>query len=151
MSRRRDGDGRRGQLNVLGTKGNDGITLRLRPGDKSRLQVDAGSNGSADFTFKRKAFNRIVVHGGTGADVLSVNESFGVFVNTEATTLFGDAGSDLVIGKGSSAAERFVFSRDVSRLRFARNGHAFRTAVERFDLLALGGADNVIVNELAGA
>ena len=53
---------RRGQLNVLGTKGNDKITLRLKPGEKSRLQVDAGSNGSADFTFKRKAFNRIVVH-----------------------------------------------------------------------------------------
>jgi Ca2+-binding RTX toxin-like protein len=142
---------RRGQLNVLGTKGNDRITLRLKPGDRSRLQVDVGSNGSADFTFKRKAFSRIIAHGGSGADVLSVNESFGVFVNTEATTLFGDAGSDLVVGKGSSAAERFDFSRDASRLRFARNGNAFRTAVERFDLLALGGADNVIVNDLAGA
>ena len=142
---------RRGQLNVLGTAGNDKITIRLKPGNKSRLQVDAGSNGSAEFTFKRSAFNRIVVHAGSGADALSVNESFGVFVNTEATTLFGDAGSDLVVGKGSSAAERFVFSRDVSRLRFARNGNAFRTAVERFDLLALGGADNVMVNDLAGA
>src|SRR5829696_638183 len=142
---------RRGQLNVLGTAGNNKITLRLKPGNKSRLQVDAGSNGSAEFTFKRSAFNRIVVHAGSGADALSVNESFGVFVNTEATTLFGDAGSDLVVGKGSSAAERFAFSRDVSRLRFARNGNAFRTAVERFDLLALGGADNVIVNDLAGA
>jgi Ca2+-binding RTX toxin-like protein len=142
---------RRGQLNVLGTKGNDRITLRLKPGDRFRLQVDVGSNGSADFTFKRKAFNRIVVHAGSGADALLVNESFGVFVNTEATTLFGDAGSDLVVGKGSSAAERFAFSRDVSRLRFARNGNAYRTAVERFDLVALGGADTVTVNDLAGA
>jgi Ca2+-binding RTX toxin-like protein len=142
---------RRGQLNVLGTRGNDRITLRLKPGDRSRLQVDVGSNGSADFTFRRTAFNRIIAHGGAGADALSVNESNGVFVNTEATTLFGDAGSDVVVGKGSSAAERFAFSRDVSRLRFARNGNAFRTAVERFDLLALGGADNVIVNDLAGA
>ena len=83
---------RRGQLNVLGTKGNDRITLRLKPGDKSRLQVDVGSNGSAEFTFRRKAFNRIVVHAGTGADALSINERFGVFVKTEATTLFGDAG-----------------------------------------------------------
>src|SRR5829696_8701753 len=105
---------RRGQLNVLGTAGNNKITLRLKPGNKSRRQVDAGSNGSAEFTFKRSAFNRIVVHAGSGADALSVNESFGVFVNTEATTLFGDAGSDLVVGKGSSAAERFAFSRDVS-------------------------------------
>ncbi|HEU5064680.1 MAG TPA: hypothetical protein VFT86_02170 [Gaiellaceae bacterium] len=142
---------RRGQLNVLGTKGNDRITLRLKPGDKSRLQVDVGSNGSADFTFRRKAFSRIIGHGGTGADALLVDESHGVFVSTEATTLFGDAGSDLVVGKGSSAAERFDFSRDGSRLRFARDGNAFRTVVERFDLLALGGADSVTVNDLAGA
>src|SRR5213593_435126 len=61
---------RRGQLNVLGTAKNDRITLRLQPGNKSRLQVDVGGNGYADFTFKRSAFNRIVVHGASGADAL---------------------------------------------------------------------------------
>ena len=55
---------RRGQLNVLGTAKSDKITLRLKPGNKSRLQVDVGSNGSAEFTFKRSAFNRIVVRRG---------------------------------------------------------------------------------------
>ena len=95
---------RRGQLNVLGTAGNNRITLRLKPGNKSRLQVDAGSNGSAEFTFKRSAFNRIVVHGASGADALSINERFGVFTNTEATSLFGDAGNDLL--RSGSAAER---------------------------------------------
>ncbi len=60
----------------------DRITLRLKPGNKSRLQVDVGANGSAEFTFKRSAFNRIVVHGAAGADALSINESFGVFTNT---------------------------------------------------------------------
>src|SRR5215207_8922723 len=74
---------RRGQLNVLGTAGNNRITLRLKPGNKSRLQVDAGSNGSAEFTFKRSAFNRIVVHSAAGADTLSINERYGVFTNTE--------------------------------------------------------------------
>ena len=141
----------RGQLNVQGTAGNDRIVLRLKAGDPSRLQVDVGGNGSAEFTFKRSRFNRIVVHAGSGSDALAVDESYGVFVNTEATTLFGDGGSDLVTGKGSNAAERFDFSRVGSSLRYARNGHAFRAAVERFDLRPLRGADNVVVNDLAGA
>jgi Ca2+-binding RTX toxin-like protein len=95
---------RRGQLNVLGTLKSDKITLRLKPGNKSRLQVDVGGNGSAEFTFKRSAFNRIVVRGASGPDTLSINERFGVFTNTEATRLFGDAGRDLL--RGGSAAER---------------------------------------------
>jgi hypothetical protein len=43
---------RRGQLDVLGTAKSDRITLRLKPGNKSRLQV-VGGNGSAEFTFTR--------------------------------------------------------------------------------------------------
>src|SRR5215211_7410595 len=178
---------RRGQLNVLGTANNDRITLRLKPGNKSRLQVDVGGNGSAEFTFKRSAFNRIVVHGLSGVDALSINESHGVFTNTEATSLFGDngndllrggtgaeqlfggsgndtidgkrgndriegqAGSDLVVFNGSSAAEKFEFSANGKRLRFVRGSTMDIGGVERFDLRALGGADNVVVNNLSGA
>jgi Ca2+-binding RTX toxin-like protein len=178
---------RRGQLNVLGTARSDKITLRLKPGNKSRLQVDVGGNGSAEFTFKRSAFNRIVVHGAAGADTLSINERFGVFTNTEATSLFGDtgndllrsgsaaerlfggtgndtidgkrgndlieggAGSDLVVFNGSNAAEKFEFSANGSRLRFVGATTMSIAGVERFDLRALGGADNVVVNDLSGA
>src|SRR5215211_5096545 len=160
---------RRGQLNVLGTAKNDSITLRLKPGNKSRLQVDAGSNGSAEFTFKRSAFKRIVVRGASGADALSINERFGVFTNTEATSLFGGtgndtidgkrgndlieggAGSDLVVFNGSNAAEKFVFSANGKRLRFVAAGTMNIAGVERFDLRTFRGADNVVVNDLAGA
>ena len=95
---------RRGRLNVLGAARSDKITLRLKPGNKSRLQVDVGGNGSAEFTFKRSAFNRIVVHGASGADTLSINERNGVFTNTEATSLFGDSGNDRL--RSGSARER---------------------------------------------
>jgi Ca2+-binding RTX toxin-like protein len=178
---------RRGQLKVLGTAGNNKITLRLKPGNKSRLQVDAGSNGSAEFTFKRSAFKRIVVHGASGADALSINERFGVFTNTEATSLFGDtgndllrsgaaaerlfggigndtidgkrgndlieggAGSDLVVFNGSNAAEKFEFSANGRQLRFVGARTMTIAGVERFDLRASGGADNVVVNDLSGA
>ena len=66
--------------------------------------MDVGANGSAEFTFKRSAFNRIVVHGASGADALSINESYGVFTGSEATSLFGDTGNDLL--RSGSAAER---------------------------------------------
>ena len=89
---------------VLGTANSDKITLRLKPGNKSRLQVDVGGNGSAEFTFKRSAFNRIVVHGASGADMLSINERYGVFTDSEATSLLGDTGNDVL--HGGSAAER---------------------------------------------
>jgi len=95
---------RRGQLNVLGTARSDKITLRLKPGKKSRLQVDVGGNGSAEFTFSRSAFNRIVVRGAPGADALLINERNGVFTNTEATRLFGGTDNDRL--RSGSAAER---------------------------------------------
>ena len=178
---------RRGRLNVLGTAKSDKITLRLKPGNKSRLQVDVGGNGSAEFTFKRSAFNRIVVHGASGADTLSINERYGVFTGSEATSLFGDtgndvlhggsaaerlfggigndtidgkrgndlieggAGSDLVVFNGSKAAEKFAFSANGKRLRFVGAGTMNIAGVERFDLRASGGADNVVVNDLTGA
>ena len=178
---------RRGRLNVLGTAKSDKITLRLKPGNKSRLQVDVGGNGSAEFTFKRSAFNRIVVHGASGADTLSINERYGVFTGNEATSLFGDtgndvlrggsaaerlfggigndtidgkrgndlieggAGSDLVVFNGSKAAEKFAFSANGKRLRFVGAGTMNIASVERFDLRASGGADNVVVNDLTGA
>jgi Ca2+-binding RTX toxin-like protein len=175
---------RGGQLNVLGTAKSDKITLRLKPGNRSRLQVDVGSNGSAEFTFKRSAFNRIVVHGASGADALSINESHGVFTRSEATSLFGDAGSDLLRGgsaaerlfggtgndtldgkrgndlieggagsdlvvfSGSNAAETFEFSANGNRLRFVGASTMNIAGVERFDLRALGGIDNTVVNDL---
>ncbi len=176
----------RGQLSVLGTAKSERIALRLKPGSKSRLQVDVGGNGSAEFTFKRSAFNRIVVHGAAGADALSINESFGVFTGSEATSIFGDAGNDqlragsgaerlfggvgndMVDGKrgndvieggvgddlvgfgGSNAAEKFEFSANGQRLKFAGASTMNIAGVERFDLRALGGADNVVVNDLSG-
>jgi Ca2+-binding RTX toxin-like protein len=140
----------RGQLNVLGTPRNDRITLRLKPGNPSRLQVAVGSR--ADFSFKRSKFNRIVVHAARGSDAMTIDESYGAFTNKEVTRIYGDAGHDLVVGKGSNAAESYDFAVEGSWLKYSRNRYPVRTAgVERFDLRALGGADSVVVNDLARA
>ena len=123
---------RHGQLSILGTAKSDKITLRLKPRSKSRLQVDVGSNGSAEFTFKRSAFNRIVVHGASGADALSIVESNGVFTGSEATSLFGDNGNDLLLS--GSAAERLFGGSGNDRIDGKRGN----------DLIE-GGADSDLV------
>jgi Ca2+-binding RTX toxin-like protein len=139
----------RGQLNVLGTAANDRIVLRLKPGDQSRLEVDSGYRSHF---FKRSRFNRILVHALRGSDAITVDESYGTFTKTEATRLYGDGGSDLVIGKGSNAAESYDFAVEGSWFKYSRNTYPVRLAgVERFDLRALGGADNVVVHDLAPA
>jgi Ca2+-binding RTX toxin-like protein len=137
----------RGQLIVLGTPRSDRITLRLKPGNQSRLEVDSGYR---KFTFTRSRFDRILVRAGRGSDAITVDESYGTFTNREATRLYGDAGADLVVGKGSNAAEAYEFAAEGSRLTYSRNGYPVRIAgVERFDLRALGGADNIVVHDLA--
>jgi Ca2+-binding RTX toxin-like protein len=85
-----------GTLTVRGGGAAEKVTLRR--GAPGRLVVDVGDNGSADFTFLRSTFTRIVVNAGGGADRLRINESRGVFTNTEATTLNGQAGNDVVLG-----------------------------------------------------
>src|SRR4029453_6506475 len=40
-----------GTLHVDGGDRPNAVSLRLKQGDSSRLQVDAGDNGSADFSF----------------------------------------------------------------------------------------------------
>ena len=60
--------------------------------------VDVGDNGSANFTFLRNRFTRIVVKGGLGNDRLRIDESRGAFTSTERTTLNGGPGADTLIG-----------------------------------------------------
>ena len=86
----------RGTLNVRGSAPGERIALRLASG--GRLVVDVGDNGSANFTFLRNRFTRIVVSGGLGNDRLRIDESRGAFTNTERTTLNGGPGTDMLIG-----------------------------------------------------
>jgi Ca2+-binding RTX toxin-like protein len=142
----------RGQLNVIGTNRSDRITLRLKPGNPSRLQVDTNYKRYVEYSFRRSRFDRIVVIGRSGSDAMSIDETYGVFTNSEATHLFGNSGRDLAFVKGLASAESLDFAADGPRLRFMRNGNRVRLAgVERFDLPARGGADTINVNDLSGA
>ncbi len=87
---------KRGTLTVTGTRA--GERIALRQGARGRLVVDVRDNGSANFSFARNRFTRIVVNGGNGNDRLRIDEARGRFTNAERTTLNGGAGNDTLLG-----------------------------------------------------
>jgi Ca2+-binding RTX toxin-like protein len=97
---------RKGVLTVTGSADPDVITLRLRLGDPSTLDVDLGADGTADYAFDRSLFTSIAVNGAAGTDRLMADSANGPFSDTEATTLDGgNDGDDLI---GTFGAERLV-------------------------------------------
>ena len=72
-----------GTLTLTGNGASDQLALRLQAGVPTTLQVDVGDNGSADLSFDRAAFDRIVVNAGGGNDRVRMDEANGVFTDTE--------------------------------------------------------------------
>ncbi|HYU83782.1 MAG TPA: hypothetical protein VEK80_03165 [Kribbellaceae bacterium] len=97
---------RKGVLTVTGSADPDVITLRLRLGDPSTLEVDLGADGTADFAFDRSLFTSIAVNGAGGVDRMTADSANGPFTDTEATTLDGGSDGDALIG--TIGAERLV-------------------------------------------
>ena len=85
-------------LFVEGTEGErpDCASPEGRPPDI--LQIDAGDNGSADFSVRRAVVARIVVDARAGDDRVRIDESNGVFTDTIPTTLDGGDGNDKLAG-----------------------------------------------------
>jgi Ca2+-binding RTX toxin-like protein len=91
---------------VVGTPNADTIVLRLKAGNPNKIQVDVGNNGSADWQFNRHQVRQIVVLARGGNDLVLIDEANGVFTDTEATALYGEAGNDDL--RGGSGAELLV-------------------------------------------
>jgi len=97
-------------LTVIGTGRSETIVLRLKAGKPHRLQVDVGNNGSAEWELNRNRFNRIFVFALGGDDRVLIDETNGIFTDTEATSLSGDSGNDEL--RGGSGPERFFGGAD---------------------------------------
>jgi hypothetical protein len=95
-----------GTLTLTGNGASDQLALRLQAGVPTTLQVDVGDNGSADFSFDRAAFDRIVVNAGGGNDRVRIDETNGVFTDTEETSINGQGGNDTLLG--GSGIELFL-------------------------------------------
>jgi hypothetical protein len=103
--------------------------------------------------------------GGSGADVLDGNfgadtvlggaddDTIGWDPGDGSDTLEGGTGTDRLAFNGSGIGETFEVSPNGERVRFTRNIATITldlNDLERIDLRALGGADSLTVNDLAG-
>jgi len=93
-------------LVVSGGRGDDAITLRINAADRTKLSVEIPSSPSSGGDFSLDRFESIEVSGGTGDDVINIDETNGVFTNTKKTTLDGEDGNDIIVG--GSGPERLV-------------------------------------------
>jgi Ca2+-binding RTX toxin-like protein len=99
-----------GTLNVTGSDGGQQVALRLKAGDASTIQVDAGDDGSADFTFARADVHAINVKMGDGNDSARIDDANGAFTDSIPTTISGGGGNDtLQGGQTQVAAENETF------------------------------------------
>jgi Ca2+-binding RTX toxin-like protein len=86
-----------GTLVVEGTPDDDQIVLRLRSGDPTRVEV-VTQDGVVGHNLRRDRFDQIFVDAGQGNDRVAVDESNGVFTDTETTTVDGGPGNDALLG-----------------------------------------------------
>jgi len=83
-------------LRIKGTHHDDRITLRLNARDTNVIEIDAGDDGSADFSFDRSRFTSISVKSQNGDDLVRVDEANGAIV--EPTSISGGNGDDTLLG-----------------------------------------------------
>jgi Ca2+-binding RTX toxin-like protein len=99
-----------GTLEVKGDDQANAVALRLAAGDSSRVQVDAGDNGTPDFSFPRSDIAAIKVKTGDGNDSVRVDDANGAFTVSIPTTIAGGEGNDsLQGGQLQVAAENETF------------------------------------------
>src|SRR5439155_955128 len=131
-----------GVLTIEGTDASDKIALRLQAGDPGVLQVDAGDDGSADFSFERDRIAKIAVDGRAGDDLVRIDESNGVFTDSIPTTIAGRDGNDTLAGADLVTGNDLT-GTDVSDVNVDLAGTLRGTSGD-------GQADSVIVNGTNG-
>jgi RTX calcium-binding nonapeptide repeat (4 copies) len=138
-------------LTVSGDRSANKITLRAKRLDHNTLLVDVGDDGSADFSFKRKRFDKVTVRGGSGNDVLRLDETNGAFTKSERTSVDGQGGSDRFVVTGSPGNDSDTLSASGAHLRVVGTQQATATSVESVALSTSRGADAVTVGDLNGS
>jgi Ca2+-binding RTX toxin-like protein len=87
-----------GTLRVEGGNRPSSVALRLKAGDPTQIQVDAGDNGSADFSFARGDVDAISIRMGNGRDSVRIDDSNGAFTDSIPTAIAGGNGDDSLNG-----------------------------------------------------
>jgi Ca2+-binding RTX toxin-like protein len=149
------------QLIVNGNDGNDAISAATLPAGAVQLTIDGGKgndtiNGSDGNDTLIGGNGNDLIDGDRGDDVAFLGSGHDTFVwdpGEGSDVVEGGSGTDLMIFNGNGADENFDFSANGERLRFFRNvGNIVMDTndLEKVDLNALGGVDNITVNDLSG-
>src|SRR5215211_3303492 len=137
-------------LNALG--GDDTVNASSLKADGIQLTMNGGLG--ADTLLGSEGDD--LVNGGDGDDVALLGAGDDSFVwnpGDDNDTLEGGAGFDKMLFNGANIAENIDISANGNRVRFFRNVATVTmdlNDVERIDFNALGGADNIVVNDLSG-
>jgi Ca2+-binding RTX toxin-like protein len=149
------------QLFVNGGTGNDTIDASALAAGSMALFLDGGSGDDAiigsqgDDTITSDDGNDTVI-GGRGNDRVALGAGNDTFVwnpGDGSDTVEGEAGFDTLVFNGANINENIDISANGGRVRFSRDvGNVVMdvNGVERIDFHALGGADNIVINDLSG-
>jgi Ca2+-binding RTX toxin-like protein len=161
------------QVSIIGQEGaNDSLTINgLGDADninasglaagQIKLTIDGGTGndiitGSAGADFLIGGDGDDTVTGGRGDDVALLGANDDTYIwnpGDGSDTVEGQAGTDTLVFNGANIAENFDVSANGGRVRFTRdvaNITMDLDDVEKIALKALGGADDVVVNDLSG-
>jgi Ca2+-binding RTX toxin-like protein len=154
-------EGANDSLIVQAQGGDDGIDASTLPAGVIKLTEDGGAGND---TLLGSQGDDLIL-GGDGNDFIAGNQgndlvfmgagddTFQWAPGDGSDTVEGQDGFDQMLFFGSNASENFDISANGSRVRFFRdvgNVTMDLNGVERVELRALGGADNITVNDLSG-
>jgi hemolysin type calcium-binding protein len=148
-----------GMLEVSGHGRDNAIALRLQRNNTSVIQVDAGDDGSADFSFARSDIAAIDVKGAGGDDSIRIDDSNGSFTNTIPTTIEGNGGDDTLTGglgaetfKGDGGNDVVVGGKgaDVAQLDGGNDTFVWNNGDGSDTIEGNGGNDTMVFNGAPG-
>jgi Ca2+-binding RTX toxin-like protein len=160
-------------VNIIGSEGaNDSLVINALGGDDSvnagalqagviKLTVDGGAGndillGSQGNDILIGGDGNDFIQGNQGSDVAFLgagDDTFQWNPGDGSDTVEGQDGKDTLLFFGSNASENFDISANGSRVRFFRdvgNVTMDLNGIEDIELRPLGGADNIVVNDLTG-
>ena len=141
--------------------GNDRIDASLLPASSILLTLDGGAGndtliGGAGADVLLGGDGNDTVIGGRGNDVAFLGAGDDSFIwnpGDGSDTVEGQAGLDTMLFNGANIGENIDIAANGERVRFTRdvaNITMDLNGVEHIDFNALGGADNIVVNDLSG-
>jgi Ca2+-binding RTX toxin-like protein len=155
------GDASRDQLGIFALGGNDRVDASALRADAAKLGVDGGAGddtllGGAGDDVLGGADGNDTVDGNQGADIALLGTGDDRFVwdpGDGSDVVEGQDGHDAMTFNGANIAEKFDVSANGRRVHFTRDVGSILmdlAGVEEIDVNALGGPDQLTVNDLSG-